>query len=103
MPYLISRTKSPKTVSVNLMSRVKSQVASVSSQASHAIGTSLLGKYTAEYLMSVSRDFDAPARNDAIPPKWFYCMVGCKRLFPSKFMAGGGCWCLMCDDDMADY
>jgi len=59
------------------------------------------GKYTAEYLMSVSRDFDT--RNDAIPPKWFYCMVGCKRIFPSKFMADGGCWCLMCDGDMLDY
>ena len=42
-------------------------------------------------------------RNEAIPPKWFYCMVGCKRLFPLKFMAGGGCWCLMCDGDMEDY
>ena len=43
--YLTSRTKSPKTVSVNLMSRVKSQVASVSSQASHAIGC-----YVASYM-----------------------------------------------------
>ena len=42
VPYLISRTKSPKTVSVNLMSRVKSQGASGSNQASHAIGFDLV-------------------------------------------------------------
>jgi len=59
------------------------------------------GKYTAEYLRSVRRDFDM--RSEAIPPGWFLCLVGCKRLYPSKFMATGGCWCLLCDDLIKDH
>ena len=59
------------------------------------------GKYTTEYLMSVSRSFDT--RDDTTPSRWFYCMIGCKRLFPSKFMATRGCWCLKCDEMIEDY
>jgi len=60
------------------------------------------GKYTEDYLLSVSRGFDGPASKMVIPSGWFYCSVGCKRLFPFKFMSEKGCFCFMCEDD-CDY
>ena len=60
------------------------------------------GKYTEDYLLSVSRVFDGPTSKMVIPSGWFYCLVGCKRLFPCKFMSEKGCFCFMCEDD-CDY
>ena len=56
VPYLISRTKSPKTVSVNLMNRVKSQGASGSNQASHAIDA-LIGIVDPEDEIALSQQY----------------------------------------------
>ena len=60
------------------------------------------GKYTEDYLLSVSRVVDGPTSKMVIPSGWFYCLVGCKRLFPFKFMSEKGCFCFMCEDDR-DY
>ena len=48
------------------------------------------GKYTEDYLLSVSRVVDGPTSKMVIPSGWFYCLVGCKRLFPFKFMSERG-------------
>ena len=60
------------------------------------------GKYTKDYLLSVGRYFDGPTSKMVIPSGWFCCFVGCKRLFPCKFMSEKGCFCFMCEDD-CDY